>query len=1085
VRRQSFFSQLSFLVALFTLMFVATNPTSAQTVNGRIVGTVVDPTHAPVAGARIRVINAQTNQAREVITNETGDYVLSALPLGEYVIRAELKGFKAEVQQNVLVNSDQPIRVDIQLQVGDVAEVVTVTGASPVLQTDTSDVRSVVQTKELTQLPVISRLGVRTAFDQFLFIMPGTVRGYSGGIPVVGGAQGPGALSYSTDGLVSDNVLYAWGYNGPPSLDAVQSVEVETNAASAEFGSASTLMKVITKSGGNQFHGSLYEFNRNSAVAARNPFGLTAVPFLNRNEFGASVGGPIRKNRLFFFGWFEGTKQVGASSASSTVPTQLEKMGDFSQTIWPNTNQVVVPGFPAYVKGQVIPIYDPQTGQPFPGNVIPSNRISVAAALLMKSFYPDPNRPSHTSAPNFVFQPPTASGTFHFGGRVDQKISEKDSIFGSFQKNDNWPNQTILIGLPCCGLKLGDFISRGISINETHLFSPTLMNEIRGGWNRYNVTIGDLNHDFNYQDLGIAGYAAVNTAPVISVNQYTGISNNYKNDSWTSDYYIFMDNVTKVFGRHAMKFGGEFRWLKATELTGGTLIPNASFGFDGRYTAYGFADFLLGDVATASRTLSRGSVGVTQPQYHLFVQDDWRLTPKLTLNLGLRYELWRPYVELHKSVGGFNFKTGNMVVANGASVPIPDLIKQYFTIETASQAGLPSNLVQADNHNWAPRVGFAYQASPKTVVRSAFGIFYNPTTPGNGGVLDTAYGAPFQIGEQYFANPGPFPTPTLDIQNPYGVAQKPVPNVEIVAPNEVNPYNEQWNLTVEQQLASTVSFHVAYVGSHGLKLLSLRNLNQAFPGTGAIQARQPYPAYSVIQVNDSSGNSNYNSLQMDLQKRLSSGFLFRTNYTWQKSIVEFAGLSEAAAQNPRNMRAERAEAAVGARNVVNIAYVYELPFGPGKRFLNEGILGQIGEGWQVSGITTFYSGPYLTPSSGFDTANVGILSRADRICGGGLSHRTRAKYFDTSCFVMPATGNFGNSGRNVILGPGTEDFDISATKTFKVKELFGLQLRADAFNALNHVNPTPPNTTVTSPLYGVITGTQSDRVLQFGARLDF
>ena len=1076
-------------IALTTIL-LSPHRLNGQTINGTIVGTVSDPSQAAAPGAKVTVTNVQTNEQREVTTSPTGDYVLSALPLGTYRVKVGLSGFKTSIRENILVSSGQPIRVDFRLAVGQTNQTVTVSGQSPVLQTESSGVQSVVGTEQLTQLPVISRFGKRGFMDQFIFINPGTVSGAfkvgGAGVPQMAGAIGPGVLSYSVDGVVADNVMYAWGFNGAPSLDAAQTVEVKTNSSSAEYGSAAATVQVVTKSGTNQFHGSLYEFNRNSATAARNAFGLAAVPFLNRNEFGGSFGGPIRKDKTFFFGWLEGFKQAAGSAANATVPTPLEKNGDFSQTTWAGPTEVVVPGFPAYQHGQVIPIYDPLTQQQFPGNIIPPSRISQAAGDLTKTFYPDPNQPSHTTSPNFYFQPPTAVGELHFGGRVDQNFSDKDTLFGSFQKNDNWPDGTNFLGLPSIGFTEGDFISRSVSVNETHVFSPTLVNELRGGWNKYMVRLTDLQHNFDYGSMGITGYAAVNTAPVISISQFTGLTNFYKNDAWTSNYLILMDNLTKVWGHHTIKFGGEFRHLKATMLTGGTYIPNAQFGFDGRYSGYGFADFLLGDAASASRTLSRGQIGATQPQYHLFIQDDWKVTPKLTLNLGLRYELWMPYIELHHSVSGFDFKTGNMVISNGATVPLPAIITSNFTVETASQAGLPSNLVQTDTNNLAPRFGAAYRLMPKTVLRGAYGIFYLPVTPGYGGVTDTAYAAPFQIGQTWTANPGPFPTATLNMQDPYGGASAvPVPTVGPVAPGEVNPYLEEWNLTVEQQLSHTASFSVAYVGSHGLKMLDIRNLNQPSPGTGPIQPRRPYPAYSTIRYSDSSGNSNYNSLQLDFEKHYANGFLFRTNYTWQKTIVDFVNNYEGGPQNPFNMKAERAVSTAGQAQTLNIIYVYQLPFGPGKRFLRAGHLGQVIGGWQVSGITTFFSGPYLTPSAGFDTANVGTTSYANRICSGQLSNRTYNEYFDTSCFVMPSTGSFGNSSRNIIAGPGVEDFDVALARTFRIKERVSLEVRADAFNALNHVNPNNPNTTITSPSFGRITSAGAARVFQFGARLDF
>lgn len=871
-------------IALTTIL-LAPQRLYCQTINGTIVGTVTDPSKALVPGVKVTAVKVSTNEARETITSPTGDYVISALPLGTYRVKAEHAGFSTAIRENILVSSNQPIRVDFRLAVGQASQTVTVSTHSPVLQTESSGVQSVVGTQELTQLPVLTRLGIRGPFDQFLFMLPGTVRGPAGGIPSIGGMVALGSLTYSVDGIVSDNVMYSWGFSGAPSLDAAQTYEAKMNSSSAEYGTAPAQVQVVTKSGTNQFHGSLYEFNRNSAVAARNAFSLAKVPFLNRNEFGGSFGGPIRKDKTFFFGWAEGMKQVAGSAATTTVPTPLEKNGDFSQTTWPSATRVVVPGFPAYQQGQVIPIYDPLTQQQFPGNVISPGRISQAAALLEKTFYPDPNQPSHTTAANFQFQPPTAVGLFHFGGRVDHKFSDKDTLFGSFQKSDSWPDTTNLQGLPCCGFTQGDFISRSVSINETHVFSTSLVNELRGGWNKYETHLhGIADANFDYTAMGILGYAAINAAPVVGIGGFTSITNYYKTDKWVSNYFTVTDNLTKVRGNHTIKFGGEFRYLRGTQLTGGNP-PNAQFSFDGRYTGYAFADFLLGDVATATRTTSRGSIGMTRPEYHLFVEDDWKVTPKLTLNLGLRYDNWRPPIEFRHSLGGFDLKTGNMVIPDGATAPIPDIISTNFTIEKASQAGLPGDLLPSSNNNWAPRFGFAYRIRSKTVLRGAYGIYFIPNVmPGT--FLNAAYSAPYQIGEQYFANPGPFPTETLNFQNPYGLPGAiPFPALGPIDPHIRSPYSQQWNLTVEQQLAPTVSLSVGYVGNHLIRNFATVNLDQPTPGTGPIQPRRPYPAYSSIGMFSGFSSVAYNSLQVDLEKRFTNGFLFRTNYTWQKNML--------------------------------------------------------------------------------------------------------------------------------------------------------------------------------------------------------
>ena len=422
-------------LALITIL-VAPRHLCGQTINGRIVGTVTDPSQAAVPGANVTAVDVNTNEARKTITNSTGDYVISALRVGDYRVSVELAGFSTAIRP-VSITSDTPMRADFQLVVGKASTQVTVADTAPVLQTESSDVRKGVGVQELTELPVISRLGEMTPFDQFLFILPGAIRALNV-LPVINGVLSPSALTYTVDGIISDDIADTWGFAGSPSQDAVQTIEVKLNAASAEYGSAMTMMQLVTKSGGNVVHGSVYEFNRNSAAEARNPFNNLVPAFDNRNEFGGTIGGPIRKDKMFFFAWAEGLKDVGGQQLSSTVPTDREKAGDFSQTTWPGTTGVVVPGFPAYQNGQVIPIYDPLTQQPFPGNVIPPDRIAKAAKVI-QALYPGPNQPSHTTTFNYLGNPGAHSGVGHFGGRVDNRFSASDTLMGSFVVSNSWP----------------------------------------------------------------------------------------------------------------------------------------------------------------------------------------------------------------------------------------------------------------------------------------------------------------------------------------------------------------------------------------------------------------------------------------------------------------------------------------------------------------------------------------------------------------------------------------------------------------------------------------------------------------------
>ena len=1029
---------------------------------GTILGTVVDPSGAVVAGAKIELLDVDRKISTQATTNELGEFFFTPVRVGNYEIKASKQGFASVVRSNLMLDVQQRMRVDLTLQVGTVGQSVEVSGASPLLETATSSVGQVVGNKSISELPLNGR-----DYQQLAVMTSGAVpTGQTSRGPSDFSANGarPVSNNYLLDGL--DNNSYILDLQNAssevmaPSIDALQEFKVQNNSFSAELGRyGGAVINATVKSGANQLHGDAFEFLRNSTMDANNFFnnraGLGLAPF-RQNQFGGTLGGPFVKNHLFFFGSYQGTRVAQGITYVSTVPSVNQRNGIFST-----------------------PIYDPatltgSTRTLFPNNTIPSNRFDMTGARVAAT-YPAPNLSG--AANNFILNPPNTFTADQFDNRVDYSISAHNLLFGRYSLTESDLVSPGALPAPASGQPAAGEIPitahNGV-LGETHTFSPTIINEFHGGLSRLDAVRLPEVRDRIIEDYGFKGipyYSFITGLPSISV---TGFSNLGENSTIPnvklSQVFQLSDGVDIIHGSHSIKTGADVRYIQSNAFT--PSATRGSFGFSGAFTqnpasrsgtGSGLADLLLGIPASASMTTP--TVGdLRQHYYGFFFQDDWQATAKLTLNLGVRWDLDTPFWDHHNRMSNFVYQPGNpnfgkVILAGSQDESIADRA-----------------MVQFDKTDIAPRVGLAYRATSKVVVRAAYGIFNVGTSlSGINGRL--SINPPFTASYNY----------SSDQINPAFTLATGFPVTALVAtinqinrnlnpwdPGMTSGYLEQWNFGVEDELKPNLLATLLYSGSEGHHLFNSRNINQAAPGPGSIQARSPWPQYNSISVSESNANSNYHSLQAKLERRFSNGLTFLAAYTWSHFIDNAEPVldtSGAGIQNAFNLAAERGNSNYDVRHRFVTSYAYELPFGPGKKFLSKGVAAAILGGWQLNGILAAQSGNPFTPTYSVNVANIsGGTQRPDRIASGVIPYgdRTASKWFDVSAFVSPPQYSFGDSGRNILTGPRLFQWDSSLFKLVTVRERIRLQFRAEVFNILNHPDFAIPNASIGTTQAGTI-----------------
>ena len=1060
-------------------------PAFAQENQGTIAGRVTDPSGEVVAGA-IVTATSTTGSSTHTRTNNEGHYVLVPLVAERYQVIIEVTGFKRAVTELVEVNAGSQVRLDIQLELGALAETLFVRPPAPLLDTDTSSITHTLAAGQIGQLPVIGR-----NVQQFAMLAAGVLPAF-GHVDREAGfnSNGQWALqnNFILDGV--DNNSHIMGMQDRkaqvlvPNLDAVQEFQIHTSNYAAEFGrSAGAVMNVSIKSGTNRIQGTAHEFLRNDVFDARDAFdyadrsgdGKADPNALGRDQAGFTIGGPIRKGRTFYFGSLEITSTRSKENSLVTVPTRPERRGIFD---------------PAAVI-----VRDPVTGAPFPENTIPRERWDPVAAQLL-ALWPEPNFAGTTRA-NYSSSPADERLRAQYDVRLDHMFAARDRMFVRASVMDvggerHGPFPSPGVGGINNDVARDDNTAFNIAMSATHVFGSSIVHEARFGVNSLRTNKRPVTRGFPNEDFGlrvdapeaIEGLSRLMFAGNLP-NAPLGEAQFTTNDK-TAGTVQLLDSFAVAQGPHSVKFGVDLRWVRSSIV--GAPQSHGVFNFNGRYTGASLGDFLLG--MTSSRqfsTIQRGDL--RGRDYMFYVQDDWRLTPTLTLNLGLRYELSSP-----------KFDTHNRMTALDLSA-LPDV-----RVTSAGALGTSWSdraLVQTDTNNWAPRLGLAFAPSSLWTIRAAAGIFYG--TPRNLGPAVHLLNNWPQSREVTVPS-----TPTRSAgqladgihQSLLGSITEMPPNVawNVWGPGFSLPTIAQWNLSAQRQLASSWVMSTAYVGSSSRHLQRLSNINAADPGDpGTERSRRLVPSLGAITVTESPGSASYHGLQTTIEKRLSHGTQGSLSYTWSRSIddvTEALGAEGSSViQDPHNIRGDRGNSGFHRSHRLVAHALVELPFGADRRWLSGGALGVLFSGWQLSGIVSMQSGaPFDVVIS--DPANrLGVTPgttvwRPDLVDDPRMAHPTADGWIDPAAFAVPqnpdGTYRYGNHGRNSLQGPGYFNLDAGLTRDFRLGSNRRLQIRWEVFNVTNHPSYALPSANLGSADFGTIRSTVSTpRQMQFGLKFLF
>jgi len=1166
---------LPFVLAVLLAAMAVPPAALGQKDSGGVAGIVRDSAGAVVPDAKISVKDVDRGTETVVTTSSQGEYVASPLKIGRYSVTAEKAGFKKTVVGPITVNIQEHPEVDITLQVGSIHEVMTITSEGSQLQTETSELGDVVNGQEATTLPLNGR-----NFAQLAQLSAGVAPAEPGSrINASYGFSAGGARSeqnnFLLDGIDNNSnladLLNETAFVIQPSVDAIAEFKVQTSAYSAEFGRGNgAILNAVIKSGTNSFHGDLYEFIRNDKLDARNVFDEFGRQPYQQNQFGATLGGPIIKNRTFFFGDYEGLRVRQATPFLELIPTPAMIAGDFSSLL---DTSIVEPvndcnNQPTYA-GEIfntrltqvatttpsltgfcgIPIGGYSGG--FPTNIFPS--VDPLAATL-STYWPTPNAiaSANNGGNNFFSDPHRQESRNNFDVRIDHKISDKDNAFGRF----SYENQPSFIPPPFNNLLDGggffdgteDNSYRSLALSEVHLFKSNLINEFRLGYNRINSHRYQINSNENISaqlDFPNVPYGPNNGGlPNITFGDGTaGIgSSTYLPSLEKQNSFVLTDNLTWIRGHHSLKFGTEVRIEQFTIFQPAAARGSLDFGndFTDNPAAPGtggssFATMLLG-IADGGGITSLHNIDYRRQIYAGFAQDDWKANDRLTVNLGLRYEVFSTVKEHNNEEGTFVYGINSLLVPSGQNEPLTPTLGASIPIVHGSRG-----LISPDLNNFAPRIGFAFRATDKLVVRSGYGIFYGGQENGPYSNPSPGFNPPFFSSEGFSAPCGnlaanPFYAPGFPVNNPLNCSERQLntvptggltnsntlangfpanalsdpntPELYSVDPNLRTPYNQQWHFGVQYQMPADTLLDVSYAGSRGLKLFGFYNGNEAAlatlpqyaalcvanfgsllgcptaerrPAHGVAPGAPPGSTCNLSPTDDcdpvfdtsiatfrSNDVSNYNSLQVRFEKRPTHGLQFQAAYTWSHALDD-ASSASLGSQNAGDFRLqndpllEYGNADFDVRQRFVLSYAYDLPFGKNKAFGGNatGVWNQIIGNWQVAGIVIATTGNWYTPTdiaTNFSTSDGGgEVASASRpnVVGNPNGHPcVQGTLFNTCAFATnQVIGSFGDAGRNIIQGPGTQNWDISLFKIFPISEQKRLEFRAEFFNAFNHYDP--------------------------------
>jgi outer membrane receptor protein involved in Fe transport len=1116
------------LGVLLIALFSAT--ANAQFTAGTILGTVTDPTGAAVPGAKVTATNLDTAFVRTVETDQTGSYNMVDMPLGTYQVKVEAAGFKTAVSAPFTLVVDQKLRSDFKVELGALAQVIEVKGVgATLLQTDAPDINQIVEQKQITGLPLNGR-----DFFSLLLLSNGLQDtsndqgGATTNVTFAVNGMRPEANSVTLDGIEMSSIRES-DVDLRPNVDAISEFKVLTSDFSAEYGhTAGGVISIQSRGGTNEFHGNVFEFLRNDVLNAanffRNPVDPKKAP-LKQNMFGATLGGPIQRNRTFFFADYGGYRLAKINEAFAKVPEVPFRSGDFSSLLPDPKN------FDPWNPGAGTGIYDPATGStelfrdpsrataanPEGLNIIPKNRMHpLGWALLNAGALP--NLPNDYPLGNYFIRQPDHFKQNEAGLRIDRTFSRKDNFFFRYRWNDSFLNTADPLArpdgpMPGIGLEVGDD-SRGIVqggthrdrnnnavLSEVHIFNPGLVNEARIGFHRYHLDVYQHAYGMNLAEKwglkGVNDGPDFSGLPIIYLNNYTSIGG----DDWKPLFFRetsrqFNDNVTYMHGRHALKTGFEYR--SQDENNYYAIFPAGAFWTSNIYTSFNgwwwqgneLADLLIGMPGYGYHGRRFSSPDLKDHQYSFFLQDDWKVTDRLTLNLGVRYEYVTPFFSPGNEISMFDMKQQKLLIAG--------------------KNGVSRYIIDPDKNNWAPRVGLAYKLNPKTTVRTGFGVYYDPE---NAKRDDIKFNPPFyrQYSTEptvaYFGSPGAAQWTFWDAAPPPFTDPGDFPkgyDIQNIDFHLRTGYSEQYSLAVQRELPWGMLFEAAYVGSQAHKLPYNFNYNQ--PQRGGIP--QPVPGIGKINVVTGVGNMVYHSGQFKLERRFGKGLYFLTSYTWSKSIdtVSSANFSEDVSGGVQNVFDPKENRGVSDWDVPHrlaVSYIYDLPYGKGQRYGSgvHPLLNAVLGGWQATGIFVASSGVPGTVTVG--STIPGGDARPNLIGDPVLpaSQRSPDHWLNPAAFVAnrDSQGNLlpGDAGRNIFRGPSYTNADLGLGKFFRISERVRLQFRSEFFNLSNTPHFALPVRRMSDPAFGRITHTRNpvnfgstatsyaSRMIQLALKLEF
>lgn len=1092
------------LLSLATALF-------AQVERGTISGTVHDASGAVVPGANVTVKNVNTGTAVSAITNQAGEYVAPNLIPGEYSVTASHTGFSTITLTGIILHVDERVAMSVTITVGELTQQVEVGAATPLLQTESTSVGNVITRREVSELPLNGR-----SVYQLAYLNPGVTAAIptqnANNTSIPDNARAAQGLSVNGQRQSNNTFILDGVYNNQinqgliailPPLEAVQEFVVETSNFMPEIGRGGGVVNVTLKSGTNTFHGQAFEFLRNSALDARNFFDYTTprrLPNFVQNQFGGAFGGPIKKNKTFFFVDYQGFRQRQGQSFVATVPSPGIRQGNFA--------------------GTARPIYDPatynaatNTRTPFPGGVIPSNRFNTASLNVLKYYPPPASSQTLANGESFFYSGASRSNDQNsYDIKVDHNFSEQDQLSGRFSYGGS---HTVLPGafsnLPQYAPAIGGALTTGgaglltglvsnparsVGVQEIHNFNPSTINEFRVAYIRAGSDATQLGFGKNYGDqLGIpnANITANNSGfPQLPI---TGLSTLGDTAFFPlvelENVYQLLDNVTFIRGTHTFKAGADVKKVQRnfTQILG---APAGSFSFAPNFTAdpqnpaatgNAFADFLLGIPSSGSVITNSGLAGIRSTEFSGYFQDTWKVTQALTLSYGLRYDLFTPQTEQYDRQSNIDPATGKLV--------LPGQGGTYPGLSTRA-------LVSTNKKNFAPRFGFAYKLGDKDVIRSSYGMFYFPESQAG---QQMTLNPPFVGGNNFTNTPQPQQiSRTLDQGLPPSSGLIPINNPTGAFngrwPQNHTAYVQQWSFAVEHQITSSFVAEVNYIGNISVHLQDQFDLNQPYLGTGPVQQRRPYygpdPLLTGFTYIEQRGVGDYEGLQLNFKKRYSHGLSFLTNYTWAKAIENpGSNYGNSSHQNSRNLDADRGLGGGDVRHRWVSSVLYELPFGKGREFASgvSGPANQVIGGWQLGLVSTVQTGLPFTVTGG--------AGRPNRICNGQTpsAGHSRTLWFDPACFPLPApvpdlvNGGvyipFGNSGVNTLTGPRIVNFDFSVFKTFPVTESTRVEFRSEMFNVFNHPQFLNPSAAVNTGTTGQLLNARPSRQIQLAMKFIF